>query len=419
MPWGAAAAIGGALISANAAGDAADTQAGATAAANAESARQFDRNVELQMPTINAGNTARNMLLYRLGLSPSGTSGAGATTGAGSTGQTRDQVRNELLAQYTRAPSAGTAAPATVDPYASALTQESRWALAERDQAQGIYTAPAAAPASTVDEEGLNAAIEARLLQQSQAQQQAVQTAQSDPNYGDLAQNFQFDKYQAATPYVADKFSYTGEDLYNDPSYQFRLQQGQKAIDRQGAASGRFLSGAQLQASSNYNQGAASQEFQNAYQRALGTFGTNSTNKLNAYNTNETNRFNAFNTNETNRFNASQANFTNAVNPLLSLAGSATLGAQNLGQAGMQTAQIMGNNLTNQANATGAAGIASANSISNGLMGAVNGYNQNQQATQQNQLLQTYLRGNGGVNNNPGASGYPSGYFTGQYEADR
>ncbi len=79
----------------------------------------------------------------------------------------------------------------------------------------------------------------------------------------------------------------------------------------------------------------------------------------------------------------------------------------------MQTAQIMGTNLTNQANATGAAGIASANAISGGLSNAVGGY-------QQNQLLQSLMGGKtAGVNNNPGSSSFPSGYFTDQYAADR
>lgn len=442
---GAAAAVGGSLISSSATKKAGAAQADATAAANAETGRQFDRNVELQMPTINAGNAARDRLLYGLGISPTGTSGAGS--GAPVLG--RDQLRNELLAQYTKtAPgTAGTpgtstytpGTPAAADPWAN-LTQESRRAIAERGDSgatsygldsEGTWTpsygTPGTAATSTVDEAGLNAAIEARLAQQGQAQQQAAST---DPEYGKLAQDFQFDTYdaatpyQAATPYTPDKFSYTGQDLYDDPSYQFRLDQGQKAIDRQGAASGRFLSGAQLQASSNYNQGAASQEYQSAYQRALGTFGTNETNRsnaygtnennrLNAYNLNETNRFNAFNTNQTNAFNASQANFTNAVNPLLSLAGSATVGAQNLGNAGMQSAQIIGNNLTSQANATGAAGIAGANSINTGVSNAIGGY-------QQNQLLQGLLRNNStGVNNNPGSSSYPSGYLTDQYANDR
>lgn len=52
-----------------------------------------------------------------------------------------------------------------------------------------------------------------------------------------------------------------------DPGYQFRLEQGQKALDRAAAASGSMYSGAQLKALAGYNSGQASQEYNNAYNR--------------------------------------------------------------------------------------------------------------------------------------------------------
>lgn len=52
-----------------------------------------------------------------------------------------------------------------------------------------------------------------------------------------------------------------------DPGYQFRLEQGQKALDRSAAASGSAYSGAQLKALANFNSGLASQEYGNAYNR--------------------------------------------------------------------------------------------------------------------------------------------------------
>jgi hypothetical protein len=58
--------------------------------------------------------------------------------------------------------------------------------------------------------------------------------------------------------------------LQQDPGYQFRLQQGMQALDRQGAAGGLRLSGAQLKAAQQYSQGEASQEYDAAYNRALG-----------------------------------------------------------------------------------------------------------------------------------------------------
>src|SRR5262245_39799184 len=58
--------------------------------------------------------------------------------------------------------------------------------------------------------------------------------------------------------------------LQQDPGYQFRLQQGLKALNQQGAAAGQMFSGGQLKAAEQYGQGLASQEYDAAYQRALG-----------------------------------------------------------------------------------------------------------------------------------------------------
>lgn len=63
-------------------------------------------------------------------------------------------------------------------------------------------------------------------------------------------------------PFNANTF-----DLYKDPSFQFRLEQGQRAINRAAGAGLNRFSGATLKSLSNYNQGAASQEYQNAFNR--------------------------------------------------------------------------------------------------------------------------------------------------------
>lgn len=372
MSWGAVAgaAVGvvGSALSSNAAGDAAEGQSAASQQSNMLQAMMYNNNVQLQAPNINAGNLARDSLLYRLGLSRTGTAG----TGSGAMGsnaprlQTEQQIRDELRSQYTTPTSYGGAAPrpanwdqlSHAEQLAFNMSQLQRSGNGEDTQFSPIpYNG---ATSGAFDEAGYEAAVKQRLAEQEQANRAYQEQIAGGRQFGDLADPFTF-----------KEFSYTGDDLYNDPSYLFRLQQGQKALDRQGAAAGRFLSGSQLQASSNYNQNAASQEFQNAYQRALGTFSTN----------------------EGNRFNAYQANFNNAVNPLLSLAGAATLGSQNLGNAGANVANAMGANLTANANAQGAAGIAGANAISGGLNNAVNSY-------QSNQLLNN-LTGRGGINNNP------------------
>lgn len=132
--------------------------------------------------------------------------------------------------------------------------------------------------------------------------------------------------------------TYTGQDIYKDPSYNFRFQQGQDAIQSGAAARGGLLSGSTLKALQGYGQDMASQEFGNAY-----------------------NRFNADQTNQFNRFS--------------SLVGMGQNAAAQQGNTGMQTAQAIANNTMSGANAQAAgimaAGNRSANTFSN-LLGVGN-----------------------------------------------
>lgn len=122
--------------------------------------------------------------------------------------------------------------------------------------------------------------------------------------------------------------TYTGQDIYSDPSYQFRLQQGQDAIQSSAAARGGLLSGATLKALQGYGQDMASQEYSNAY----------------------------------NRFNADQ---TNQYNRLSNLVGLGQNAAAQQGNAGMQTAQAVANNTMAGANAQAAGQIAAGNRTAN------------------------------------------------------
>lgn len=90
----------------------------------------------------------------------------------------------------------------------------------------------------------------------------------------------------ATTPYTAagsdainrlnnSSFSFNPDMMTADPGYQFRLAQGQQALQAAAAANGGALSGNTLEALTNYNQGFASNEFQNAYNRALQGYLTN------------------------------------------------------------------------------------------------------------------------------------------------
>lgn len=56
-----------------------------------------------------------------------------------------------------------------------------------------------------------------------------------------------------------------GESFTASPSYNFRLTQGQNALNNSAAARGMVLSGAQAKGLTDYNQNSASQEYQNWY----------------------------------------------------------------------------------------------------------------------------------------------------------
>lgn len=81
----------------------------------------------------------------------------------------------------------------------------------------------------------------------------------SDPYFGSLLKEFQ------------------GGDLESDPGYQFRLSEGEKAINRNALARGRYNSGSALKALQSFNSGLASQEFGNAFNR----FNSNQENQYN------------------------------------------------------------------------------------------------------------------------------------------
>jgi hypothetical protein len=99
-----------------------------------------------------------------------------------------------------------------------------------------------------VDTAGLQGAVE-----------QARQNKQSGEGFGSLLKPFSMDDY------------------VEDPGYQFRMQQGNQALDRANSARGNFLSGGAIKGALDYNSGLASQEYGNAYNR----YNTDMTNMYN------------------------------------------------------------------------------------------------------------------------------------------
>jgi hypothetical protein len=79
--------------------------------------------------------------------------------------------------------------------------------------------------------------------------------------------------------------AFTGRvDLNQDPGYAFRLKEGQQALDRQAARRGGLISGNALKAAQQYGQEMASQEYGNAYSRALDRYNANVSREATGYN---------------------------------------------------------------------------------------------------------------------------------------
>lgn len=95
-----------------------------------------------------------------------------------------------------------------------------------------------------------------------------VSTDTTDKNAGLLA------PYQNAGPTALSNaqrmVNDPSYDFTKDPSYQWRLSQGEAAINAGAAATGNRISGASLKALNDYAGGSASQEFQNAFGRQMG-----------------------------------------------------------------------------------------------------------------------------------------------------
>lgn len=209
----------------------------------------YNEGKDLSKPWYNAGSSAVGRLSDLLGLS-------------GGSVKTRDQIYNQLLPQYTQNQSATSSYTPIKD--ANGITPEMRktlsayrpdllndnftgaggkgvqWGKAEQQVADinnffQNYQPPSS---SSIDYAGLNAAVDSQF------------GAQGKPDdYGALGKAFSM------------------KDYVEDPGYQFRLQEGQKGLDRSLAARGKTFSGEAAKAAADYNSGMASQEYGNAYNR--------------------------------------------------------------------------------------------------------------------------------------------------------
>lgn len=321
----AVAGVAGSAMSSSAAGKASNAQQRAAQEANDLERELYEKNTANFQPYLDAGNTGLQALLYRMGLAGPGGQGAYKTA---------DQLREELLPQYSTAATSGNPPDlrslltnASARAYSSAewgfdpAKQQWGYKLTYPNEDGGpawantrwVYADPQGAKPERVDEAGLQAAINARLAEQDK--QRAAQA--SDPNFGFLLKRFSDTNWQA------------------DPGYQFRLDQGNKALQNMAAMTGNLNSGRALKDAIGYNSGMASQEYGNAY----------------------------------NRFNTDQ---TNIYNKLAALAGMGQSSASSLAGVSQNYGAQVGNNLAQGANASAAGTIGQANAWNQGIGTAAN-----------------------------------------------
>jgi len=145
---------------------------------------------------------------------------------------------------------------------------------------------------------------------------------------------------------------FSGSNFEQDPSYQWRLQQGMKALMASGAAKGTVGSTQGMRDITNYAQGAASQEYQAAY-----------------------NRFQDQQSLLFNRLNTVAGNSQNAA------AGLGAMGTQvssNLAGTAMQGTALMNDYRLQGANAAAAGQVGMTNAITGSMSSGYNAYMQQQ-----------------------------------------
>jgi hypothetical protein len=186
-----------------------------------------------------------------------------------------------------------------------------------------------------------SAAGQAAELQKSQYEQtREDQAPYRQAGYNALAE------MQRTAGNVPGAFKFGAGDYQADPGYAFRLSEGQKALDRSAAARGGLISGGALRAAQRYGQEMGSQEFGNAYNRALTGYNTGVASENQLYNR--------------------QA----------ALSGIGQTATNLVGQAGQNYATSAGNLMTGAGAANAAGQVGMANAITGGL-GTYLNYNQN------------------------------------------
>jgi len=144
--------------------------------------------------------------------------------------------------------------------------------LFEESSGGGASGAASEANAATQQATDKSLALQREMFQAQEAryaQQQAQQEPWRQAGVNALA------RMQGSEFAQPSAFTFGPGAYQADPGYAFRLSEGQKALDRQAAARGGLISGGALKAATRYGQEMGSQEYSNAYNRALTGYNAN------------------------------------------------------------------------------------------------------------------------------------------------
>lgn len=319
MTWGyiavAAATVVGGVLSSQASKKASNAQTSAVDSANATTLAMYNQNRADAAPYRESGYQALASLNQGLGLPGAGSQPLGY---------------DEWLAQNPQA--TVPAAPAASAP-------------APKKKSGGLFGKllnPTRSLQAIVDPVGatIGATKDVYGIARDAAGNPVSTGAPTDPHaaYADYVKNFTpSPQADTGTPTGDFNRDFTLADFQKDPGYQFRMDEGQNALESSASARGGVLNGGTAKALERYGQDYASGEYSNAYNR--------------------------FNNDRTTRFNR-----------LSSLAGTGQTAVTNVGVLGTNAANNIAGNTIDAGNARAAGIVGQNNAITGGLQTLGNYY---------------------------------------------
>lgn len=219
-----------------------DAQVQANQMGVAEQRRAMEQQRADLMPYANSGGLGNNELMRRLGLGGNGRIGS-------FTPKTMEQLRSEMLGQFTSQQTTGGGQGLVYDPGRTVYTE---YGGLEGTYGNGYKIGDLPTQTSSViDEQGLSAAVRNAFNSQGAAREGEI-----DPEYGSLMRKF------------------GQRDLDTDLVYQNGLEFGRKtgenALNQRMAAGGSYGSGAALKALTRFGNDYATTKTEGAYNRNRG-----------------------------------------------------------------------------------------------------------------------------------------------------